>query len=709
VAPRDTHPDLLREAAAAKGSTRESGGTATAGAAGDKSPGSEAAPLPPPVPAPPLLPSGVRAGPRRAASAAEDAQTFVQDASRPTSPALPAHGHETTSPGVIPGSTGPARPPASSRDSSPRESRPRGDKPGSDPQIVAGRYQIIRPIGEGSMGRIFLAEQVSVGRRVALKIINREFSAKYDTIARFQQEARLLASVRDEHIVDIYDIGETESGDPFIAMEFVDGPSLAQLLREGPMEPARAIRLLLQVASALATVHAAGAVHRDLKPANIVVVRLSGGREMVKILDFGLAKVLSDREHSERLTRTGSIVGTPEYMSPEQVTGGQVDHRADMYGFGCTAYEMLCGKPPFLGAEVSTLYKHMHEAVPPLDKQRAGLPGPLVAVIHRCLEKRPADRFPDMQALHAALLDAADRAGIARESLIASRSGIDSAIGRAGHTGSVVAPGPRRRDVVLGVVTALVVGLVGGVLLDRLGTGGGAGSAGGEGAARATVGAVAPAPGKGVLLVSTVPPGIDVRVDEREPGPSPLVVRDLPGGQHQVMVSGRGWMPKHAAVEVVPGQLTELVVTLERPRYTMKIISEPPGATVTVDGKELGITPIDASLTELEFHELNFRRDGYRDRDVYIAPDSKEESLRVVLQPVLLNAGSIIVNSEYPGKVFIDGQDTSEWTPTGEIQLAPGKHVVELVDNMNVRRKVTVTITRNQLLTLDVPAPKAAP
>src|SRR5262245_59860377 len=180
-------------------------------------------------------------------------------------------------------------------------------------QLIAGRYELIEPIGEGSMGRIFLAEQVSVGRRVAVKIINRELGAKYDTIARFQQEARLLASVKNEHIVDIYDIGETEQGDPYIAMEYVEGRSLAQIVREEQaLDPSRVIRISLQVASALATVHEAGVVHRDLKPANIM---LSG--ELVKILDFGLAKVLSDREASGRLTRTGSIVGTPEYMSPE--------------------------------------------------------------------------------------------------------------------------------------------------------------------------------------------------------------------------------------------------------------------------------------------------------------------------------------------------------------------------------------------------------
>ncbi len=578
-------------------------------------------------------------------------------------------------------------------------------------KLVAGRYELRQLIGEGSMGRIFLAEQVSVGRRVAIKIINRELSAKFDTIARFQQEARLLASVKNEHIVDIYDIGETETGDPFIAMEYVDGPSLAQTLREhGPMEPARVIRLLLQVASALATVHEAGVVHRDLKPANIVLLRLAAGAELVKILDFGLAKVLSDREATGRLTRTGTIVGTPEYMSPEQVAGGHVDHRADIYGFGCTAYEMASGQPPFTGAEVATLYKHMHEPVPPLSKLRPGLPLPLARVIHRCLEKQPKDRYPSARELHAALVHAADESGIARAELRAPRSGIDQAPDASWLTGSVpLPPRRRRREVVLIAATALVLGLIGGVLVDRALGGGGDGPPAGASTGAGASPAVPVAPGRGVLLVTTVPAGAEVSVEGAAPGPSPFVARDLPRGTQHVKVRGRGWMPQDQDIEIAGGQLTELVVKLERPRYALRIESHPSGATVTLDGKELGETPLDASLTQLEFHELSFRRDGYRARDMFLAPDHKEPRLEVTLNPVLLHSGSVIVNSEHPGRVIVDGQDTGEWTPTGELQLTPGRHTIELVDNLNLRRKITVNIVQGALVNVDVPAPKGTP
>jgi serine/threonine protein kinase len=634
-----------------------------------------------PVPPPPVLPSSGSL--RRQVSVRDDSRTLVRDdpqrrddPNRRTDPAL----------------------------SLPHAHRPPG-------QMIAGRYELIEPIGEGSMGRIFLAEQVSVGRRVAIKIINRELGAKYDTIARFQQEARLLASVKNDHIIDIYDIGETEAGDPFIAMEFVDGQSLAQVVRnERMLEPARVIRLSLQIASALATVHEAGAVHRDLKPANIMLT-VEHQAEVVKILDFGLAKVLSDREATGRLTRTGSIVGTPEYMSPEQVAGNGVDHRADIYGFGCTAYEMACGHPPFTGAEVATLYKHLHEDVPPLTTERPTVPAALARVIHRCLAKDPGLRYQTARELYQGLLEAADHAAISRASLHVPRSGIDFlpelSNGAPGRADASAAFRYRRRELALVAAIVLVLGLLGGVIIDRAVTHGDPARA--PVLLPAPVAVVAPAATRGTLLVTTTPPGVEVSVDGAAAAKSPFVARELAPGTHHVQVSSRGWAARDADVTVVAGQLATFEVTLERPRYTMHVESVPTGASVTVDGKPLGETPVDAEVTEQEFHQLSFRHDGYRDREMFLPPDAHEPRLKVKLFPVLLHAGSIIVNSDYAGRVSIDGADTGEWTPTGEIQLVPGRHVIELVDNENIRRQKIINIVEGELLTLDVPAPKTVP
>jgi tRNA A-37 threonylcarbamoyl transferase component Bud32 len=559
-------------------------------------------------------------------------------------------------------------------------------------ELVAGRYRVLSEIGQGSMGRIFLAEQVSVGRRVALKIINREMTAKFDMIARFTQEARLLASVRNEHIVDIYDIGETETGDPFIAMEFVDGPPLAQIIRdEGPLEAARVVRLLLQIASALATVHAAGVVHRDLKPANIVILTRKDGFEIAKILDFGLAKVVHDREAAGRLTRAGVIIGTPEYMSPEQVTATEVDHRADLYALGCTAYDMLTGHPPFIGPEMSTLYKHMHEDAAPMP----GVPDALAKVVARCLAKDPARRFQSARELHTALVVAAEAAGISRASLRVPRSSLDD-------PGEAEAPEralPHTRlEYRLAVAVALVLGLIGGVFAARA-LGGGAAAEARAQPAPTTVAATA------ALVVTSVPEGATVSVDGAEGKPSPVVIKALPPGQHQVKLVKRGWRDVVRVVDLGAGQASTLEVTLERPRYTMKIESQPAGADVTIDGSERGRTPLTLDVTEAEFHEILVRKEGFRPKTVFVAPELSQPSLHVALEPQLLEAGSLVVDSEHAGRVFIDGKDTGEWTPTGDIQLAPGTYKIELVDGLGARRSATAKVVAGDVTLITVPPP----
>jgi serine/threonine-protein kinase len=582
---------------------------------------------------------------------------------------------------------------------------------GQPAALVAGRYRLLSSIGEGSMGRIFLAEQVSVGRRVAVKIINRELTAKFDTIARFQQEARLLASVTNEHIVEVYDIGETEGGDPFIAMEYVDGPSLGRIIHDqAPLAPARTLRILLQVASALATVHAAGVVHRDLKPANIVVLTRKDGFEIVKILDFGLAKVVGDREAAGRLTRAGVIIGTPEYMSPEQVTATNVDHRADLYALGCTAYEMLCGRPPFTGPEMSTLYKHMHEEPQSLLDADEPVPEPIAKVVMRCLAKDASQRWQTARELHTALVVAADEAGIARRDLRILRGSLEDPVEvpevgvprPAVTTQPMAAPPPpkKRTEVALLAATALVLGLVGGVLVGQ--------RTADPPPARRSAPTAAPtgaAATTGGLVVTTRPASALVAVDGGEARPGPLALVDLRPGKHTVSVSARGWATAEREVEIAPGQSARLEIALERPRYQTVVETEPTSATVTVDGVEAGLTPVGVTLSESEFHEIKLRRDGFREKTVLVAADDRRERIHVVLEPVLLHAGFIVVDSPHPGRVFVDGQDTGEWTPTGELQLPPGRHTVELVDAVGVRRKASVKVTENDVTRLEVPAP----
>jgi hypothetical protein len=251
------------------------------------------------------------------------------------------------------------------------------------------------------------------------------------------------------------------------------------------------------------------------------------------------------------------------------------------------------------------------------------------------------------------------------------------------------------------VAVALVLGLIGGVFVARTipgGTGGGSSEAH---AVPPPPAAVAPA----ALVVTTEPPGATVAVDDTGGKPSPTVARSLAPGRHQVHISKRGWLDVDRTVDLPAGQATTLEVTLERPRYTMKIASQPAGASVTVDGSERGRTPLALEVTEAEFHEIVVRKEGFRPKTVFVAPETTEPSLSVALEPVLLQAGSLVVDSEHPGRVYIDGKDTGEWTPTGDIQLPPGDHRIELVDGLGARRSVTAKVTQGDVTLVNVPAP----
>jgi hypothetical protein len=177
----------------------------------------------------------------------------------------------------------------------------------------------------------------------------------------------------------------------------------------------------------------------------------------------------------------------------------------------------------------------------------------------------------------------------------------------------------------------------------------------------------------------------------------------LSAGPHQLSVRKRGYMAVERSVDIVAGEAVDVPLVLEHPRYTMNVETDPPGATVTIDGKELGATPVMTPITEHEFHEVTVRREGYTARTVFIAPELRQETLHITLEPLLLRSGSIVIDSEHPGRVIIDGKDTGEWTPTGELQLTPGRHEVELVDGEGVRRKLGIKVIEGDMINVTVP------
>jgi len=293
------------------------------------------------------------------------------------------------------------------------------------PGTRLGPYEILEPLGAGGMGEVYRARHLKLGREVAIKVLPPDVADDPERLARFEREARTASALNHPHIVTIYDIAEHE-GTTFIAMELVEGQTLRERLAGGPLPIDEAVALARHVAAGLARAHEAGIVHRDIKPANLMITRDG----TVKILDFGLAKPLLAADGAApsetslaTWTREGVIVGTPHYMSPEQLAGGAVDHRADQFSLGCVLYEMIGGRPPFEASSLTAVFGAIL-AEPPrsLRRLRAGTPRALDRIVARSLEKEPERRFPSMAALDDALLAFQRRqAGAARRAVAALR------------------------------------------------------------------------------------------------------------------------------------------------------------------------------------------------------------------------------------------------------------------------------------------------
>jgi serine/threonine protein kinase len=259
--------------------------------------------------------------------------------------------------------------------------------------VFEDRYRIEGVLGRGGMGTVYRATQLSVGRPVALKVLNADRVTDLTTIARFQQEARAIAALRHPNTIRLIDFGQAEDGTLYLVMEFLEGEPLSSLLkRESPLAAERVIRVGLQVLESLAEAHNVGIVHRDLKPDNLFVTELFGRPDFVKILDFGIAKV-SGFGQDPNLTGVGVALGSPRYMAPEQASAAKVDARTDLYALGVVLYEMLAGRPPFLcGSVAEYMLAHVQLDVPEMTLNDRPLTGRLPDFIYACLSKYPLHR-----------------------------------------------------------------------------------------------------------------------------------------------------------------------------------------------------------------------------------------------------------------------------------------------------------------------------
>ena len=349
--------------------------------------------------------------------------------------------------------------------------------------MLGSTYQVVRRIGGGGMGEVYEVTHRRLAGRYAAKVLNADFASHPDSFSRFRREAMVTSGLRHPGIVQVIDFDRTEDGHPFLVMELLEGQELTAIIRAAaPLPLARALGLVEQIGSALDAAHRQGIVHRDLKPQNVFVLSLDRGRELVKILDFGISKA---QVATQKLTSDSAMLGTPQYMAPEQAVGrsAEVDARADQFALAALTYELLSGRPPFSGDTVMALvYQIVHVDPPALTAVVPGLPAAVEAAIRRGLSKQPEARFASVGELVGALFAAVGgeapaavrpiAAGTTRVHPAPSAAASERARQiattlSAGAAQTERAPPPSRRLAAASVLVAVAVAAVGATLLWR--------------------------------------------------------------------------------------------------------------------------------------------------------------------------------------------------------------------------------------------------
>jgi serine/threonine-protein kinase len=289
--------------------------------------------------------------------------------------------------------------------------------------VIEGKYRVDRILGQGAMGVVLAATHLELDQRVAIKVLQSSQAERDDGARRFLREARACVKIQSEHVVRVLDVGRLRAGAPYIVMEYLEGRDLAGVLTQrGPLPVLVAVDYILQACDGVASAHAQGIIHRDLKPSNLFLVSLPDGGEIVKVIDFGISKAARVEPDSRDMVRTQGMLGSPVYMSPEQMTASlEIDARCDIWAFGVILYELLTGRPPFNADTIPQVCAMvLHGTAPPARLVRPDVPLMLEEIIHRCLQKDPRQRFAHIGELATYLADFASPS-LARLAARASR------------------------------------------------------------------------------------------------------------------------------------------------------------------------------------------------------------------------------------------------------------------------------------------------
>jgi TonB family protein len=477
-----------------------------------------------------------------------------------------------------------------------------------------GRYEVQREIGEGAMGRVYRCLDPMMKRVVAVKTVKKEFltrETREEYLRRFRREAQAAGRLSHPNIVGVFDVGED-----YFVMEYLEGSTLQVILRERGQLPAdEALRILEPLAEALDYAHRSGVIHRDIKPGNVFV--MADGRP--KLMDFGVAHL-----ESSAMTAQGHFFGSPSYMAPEQVAGGEVVAAADLFSFAVVAYEMITGHRPFEGASITAImYRVVNEDAPAPRQWDFELPPVYDDIFRRALSKTAAERFPNASSLVRALerrefvastRDPVDEleetlSPSAAQALAAAAgpSPVPPALVGALETQDLQAAlaqeaaktGPRHRR----RTTLAIGGVAAGLLALYLG----------RGSAPGPSSAPIPMPQRpGVLRIETEPAGAAVSFDGAEAGVAPVALRNVRPGVHRVRVAREGFAPAGLTLEVRNGEpVPPLRFVMEPLRATLRVRSEPADALVRVDGQPVGTTPLDSVNLSPGSHDVRLERRGY--------------------------------------------------------------------------------------------------
>ena len=497
-----------------------------------------------------------------------------------------------------------------------------------------GNYQVIEEIGRGGMGIVYKALQISLNREVALKVLPKQFTLDAEFLHRFRREARAAAGLNHPNIVQIYEIGQ-QSGINFFVMEYVEGVNLKNLIeQEAPFPLLKAIDIIWDTCNALDFAHTHGVIHRDIKPHNIMISKIGE----TKVFDFGIARAAD----SAGLTTTGTSIGTPQYMSPEQARGEkEMDGRADLYSLGIVFYEMIVGMVPFEGSTaVGTMYRHVNEIPDPPSKVNPDVPEELNRIVMKTLQKEKEKRYQTGAEM-------IDDLRLVKENLPADRDE------------SAKRTSPRRkkkRGIFTLVAAAFLLVFAAAVVYYYFGF-----------------------MSRYDFVLRTEPPGAIVSEEGRIIGATPLkMTADKVGfGDHIFVLSLPGYAEEIFTFSLDQGEKMDQSFVLTQSICGLTIQSEPPGARVHLDLIERGSTPLDFNQLKSGSHLITLNLAGYVPRqDTVVVEEGRTETLNLVLSPL----PSTLIVSSLPesAHVFIDSMVFEEPTPL-EIQLDRGEHVVRVL------------------------------